>query len=193
MEIAQYGWMDQFHQDFHEISNRFTQTSQWTHVSDVRHHFSSRSKCTLLELEHHCKRSVWWDVWIWKGILDQWKTVRISFFSLCFCRMRLKLHKFCNSLDYNFSELSKKLSIWWKGHDFLVSSDLSFKTNKVLTLKIARVFRIISFQASICSLTIGLRMEGIWLLFWGKICSNQIVNFKCGIGIEYRLKSKSVG
>ena len=36
-------------------------------------------------------------------------------------------------------------------------------------------------------------MEGIWLLFWGKICSNQIVNFKCGIGIEYRLKSKSVG
>ena len=121
------------------------------------------------------------------------KTVIFSYFSLCFCQMRLKLHKFCNSLDYNFSELSKKLSIWWKGHDFLVSSDLSFKTNKVLTLKIARVFRIISFQASICSLTIGLRMEGIWLLFLGKNCSNQSANFECAIGFENRLKSKSVG
>ena len=107
-----------------------------------------------LELEHCCKRSV-------------------LFFFPSFAKLLLKLQKFCNRLDYNFSELSKKLSIWWKGHDFLVSSDLSLKTNKVLTLKIARVFRIISFQASICSLRRRLKMKfGRYLA--KENCSNQI-------------------
>ena len=118
------------------------------------------------------------------------KTVIFSYFSLCFCQMRLKLHKFCN--DYNFSELSKKLSIWWKGHDFLVSSDLSFKTNKVLTLKIARVFRIISFQASICSLTMGLGME-FGYYFGEKFTPIKVQISNVPLALKIGLKSKSVG